>query len=123
MKIQLTVAPGEAVFTGYGAGYVKVNQDRYERSVILASGQPVAEWNAAGFESLTAAHFETLLAFKPEIVLFGAGRSLRFPPRELTRSLTEAGVGLEVMDTGAACRTYNILVAEGRKVVAAVLMP
>ena len=123
MKIQLTVAPGEALFTGYGAGYVKVNQDRYEHSVILASGQTVAEWNATSFEGLTCAHFEALLALGPEIVLVGAGRTLRFPPRALTRSLTDAGVGLEVMDTGAACRTYNILIAEGRKVVAAVLMP
>jgi uncharacterized protein len=123
MKFQLTVAPGEAVFTGYGAGYLKVNQERYEHSVILSTGRPVAEWDARSFDTLTCAHFAALLELRPEIVIFGAGKSLRFPPPELTRPLAEAGVGLEVMDTGAACRTYNILIAEGRKVVAAVLLP
>jgi uncharacterized protein len=123
MKIQLTVAPGEAVFTGYGEGYLAVNHERYEHSVILATGQPVTAWDAERFETLARAHFEALLALRPEIVVFGAGRTLRFPPHELTQPLMQARVGLEVMDTGAACRTYNILVAEGRKVVAAVLLP
>ena len=123
MKFQLTVAPGEAVFTGYGEGYVSVNHERYEHSVILAAGQPVAGWDAERFETLARTHFEALLALGPEVVIFGAGRTLRFPPHELTQPLAQAGIGLEVMDTGAACRTYNILVAEGRKVVAAVLLP
>jgi uncharacterized protein len=123
MKFQLTVAPGEAVFTGYGEGYVKVNQERYEHSVILSTGQPVAAWHPASFEALTRAHFEALLALSPEIVIFGAGKTLRFPHPDLTRPLLEARVGIEVMDTGAACRTYNILIAEGRRAVAAVLLP
>jgi uncharacterized protein len=123
MRLQLSVAPGEAVFTGYGEGYVKVNHERYEHSVLLCAGRPAAEWEAHTFESLARAHFEALLELRPEIVIFGAGRTLRFPAPELTRPLAEAGIGFEVMDTGAACRTYNILIAEGRRVVAAVLLP
>ncbi|MBI2225497.1 MAG: hypothetical protein HYU44_11240, partial [Betaproteobacteria bacterium] len=71
---------------------------------------------------LAASHFEFLLALKPEIVLLGTGAMLRFPSPALSRCLTEAHVGLEVMDTNAACRTYNILAAEGRNVAIAILL-
>ena len=121
MKLQLTRG-GDATFTGYGEGYVAVNHQRYEHHILLAPGQPVTPWAVAGFDTLTAADFQALLAHGPEIVIFGAGNTLRFPRPELARPLLEARVGLEVMDTRAACRTYNILLSEGRKVLAAILL-
>jgi uncharacterized protein len=79
-------------------------------------------WVPSGFDGLAEADFAHLLSYKPEVVLFGAGSAIRFPHPRLTRALTDARVGLEVMDTPAACRTFNILAAEGRVVVAALLL-
>ena len=122
MKFHLEKAEGQNLFTGYGDGYVAINHQRFERAVLVAPELAVQEWNAPAFDALTAAHFEALLQLKPEIVIFGTGAALRFPRPELTRALATARVGLEVMDTKAACRTYNILMAEGRQVLAAVLV-
>ena len=122
MKFHLARAEGRNVFTGYGQGYVAINDQRHEHSLIVAPDQPVETWGADSFDALTPAHFAALLALKPEIVIFGTGEHLRFPRPELTRPLAEAAVGFEAMDTKAACRTYNILTAEGRVVVAAILL-
>ena len=122
MKFQLTRAEGRNLFTGYGEGYVSINHERHERSIVVTPDAPVQEWEPDTFESITAAHLEALLALKPEIVILGTGERLRFPPPALTRVLAEARVGFEVMDTKAACRTYNIVMSEGRRVVAAMLV-
>lgn len=110
------------MFTGYGAGYVLVNQTRYERNLILLPDRIIENWGAATFEQLTAEHFELLLPLQPEMVLFGTGATLRFPHTSLTKKLIASKVGVEVMDTNAVCRTYNILTAEGRRVAAALLI-
>ena len=122
MKLQLDSPTGQNVFTGYGSGYVKVNGQRYERSLVVTPERIIEDWPASHFEHLAASHFEFLLALKPEIVLLGTGAMLRFPSPALSRCLTAARIGLEVMDTNAACRTYNILAAEGRNVAAAILL-
>lgn len=122
MKFHLQQPTGQYLFTGYGAGYVTVNGVRHETSLIVTPAQVIADWVTGGFDSLAISHFEYLLTLKPEIVLLGTGPRLRFPSAPLTRPLGAAHVGLEVMDTNAACRTYNILVAEGRGVVAALLL-
>jgi len=80
------------------------------------------EWVVGEFEALTAADFGFIADLKPEIVIFGTGTAQRFPQPELARALADSGAGVEVMDSRAACRTYNILASEGRKVVAAVLL-
>lgn len=121
MKLYLSVAAGQNLFTGYGEGYVLVNQQRYEQSLVVLPDQVITEWEAGQFEQLTGAHFEFLAELNPEIVLLGTGKSLRFPHPALTTSLARLQIGLEVMDTFAACRTYNILMGEGRRVAAAVL--
>ena len=121
MKLHLDRGPGQNVFTGYGDGYVSINNQRYEHSVLLAPGREVLKWDAS-FDELTRADFEALLEFQPEVIVFGTGEKLRFPQPHLTHGLHARSVGVEVMDTKAACRTYNILVAEGRQVVAAVLL-
>jgi len=121
MKLHLAQGEGLHLVTGYGAGYIAVNRVRYERCVVV-SPQSVTEWAVGGFETLVAADFGFIAQFKPEIVLLGTGATQRFPGPALARALAESGVGVEVMDTRAACRTYNILAAEGRKVVAALLL-
>jgi len=121
MKLHLAQAPGQNVFTGYGAGYVAVNAVRYETSLLVTS-ERVMSWDIAGFDALEASHVAQFIAFQPEIVILGTGATLRFPHRELSRLLTLAGVGFEVMDSKAACRTYNVLTAEGRRVLAAILL-
>jgi uncharacterized protein len=113
---------GVNLFTGYGAGYVVVNHVRYEAHLIVLPESIIHDWDVPGFAGLTVQHFEHLVSLKPEIVLLGTGATLRFPPPALSRCLTAARIGLEVMDTSAACRTYNILTAEGRKVLAALLV-
>ena len=92
------------------------------RSVVISSDGRQFEWQCDRFEDLTAAHFEQLAQLKTELVIFGSGERLRFPAPTLTRALIECQIGLESMDTQAACRTYNILAGEGRHVAVALLM-
>jgi uncharacterized protein len=122
MKLQLTRAEGQNLFTGYGEGYVSVNNQRHERSIIVAPDAPVQDWPPESPEALTDEDLRPVLALKPEIVILGTGESLHFPPAPVTRVLVDARVGYEIMDTKAACRTFNILMAEGRHVVAAILV-
>ena len=121
MKLHLTANQGQQLFTGYGAGYVVVNGVRYERSVVV-NPQAVSEWQPGNFDAITGEDFGFIAALGAEIVILGTGRTQRFPRPELARALAATGAGVEFMDSGAACRTYNILAAEGRKVVAAILL-
>jgi uncharacterized protein len=108
-------------FTGYGEGFVQLNGERRESSLLVLP-ERVMDWPPASFEALAEAHFALIAELRPEIVLLGTGARLRFPHPRLTASLARAGIGLEVMDVQAACRTYNILMAEERVVVAALLL-
>ena len=121
MKLHLASSDGQNRFTGYGPGYIAINGARHEKHMIVTSGR-IIDWDVADFETLSGRDFEFLLGLHPEIVILGTGDTLRFPAPALSRSLAAAGIGLEVMDTRAACRTYNILMAEGRKVVAGILV-
>src|SRR5690606_27349610 len=107
---------------GYGEGYVSINDRRFEHALVVAPEGEVIDWDAASFDELAPRHFEALLEHSPEIVILGTGSKLRFPHPRLTQPLARAAVGLEVMDSHAACRTYNILMAEGRAVVAAIFV-
>jgi uncharacterized protein len=120
MKFHLATPSGN-VITGFGPGWVRVGTQEY-RSAIVLTPDSVVEWVHSGFDRLTEADFAGLLAHTPEIVLLGTGSTLRFPHPRLTRAIAEAQVGLEVMDTPAACRTFNILAGEGRRVVAALMI-
>ncbi|HEX6002667.1 MAG TPA: Mth938-like domain-containing protein [Burkholderiales bacterium] len=121
LKFHLSQASGRNLFTGYGTGYVAINGARHA-SHLLVTPDRVLPWDIAGFDALNAAQATQLMALAPEIVILGTGTTLRFPPAEVTRTLTASGIGLEVMDSNAACRTYNVLMAEGRSVLAAILM-
>lgn len=107
--------------TAYGPGFIEINAVRFTGNLIFSPDRPASPWSPSSFEELAAGDFESLLALEPEIVLIGTGSRQRFPRPALYAALRRARIGVEVMDTPAACRTYNILTAEGRRVVAAVL--
>lgn len=120
MKLHLSRPGGVNTFTGYGDGYVLLNGQRRDASLIVLPERELA-WTASAFERLQAEDFVALAGLDVQIVLLGTGRRQRFPHPRLTVSLAKARIGLEVMDTQAACRTFNILVAEERRVAAALL--
>lgn len=123
MKLHLSQNARRNAFTAYGQGYVAVNGVRYETSLIVMPDRIAEAWNVRSIELLVQDNIEPLAALKPELVLLGTGDVLRFPDPRLLVSLTQAGIGAEVMDTRAACRTYNILAEEGRNVAAALIIP
>ena len=121
MKFHLSTSTGNVV-TGLGPGWVRIGATEYRDNLVLTSETIFLGWAALGFDGLADSDFKVLLPHKPEVVLFGAGPTIRFPHPRLTSALTDARIGFEVMDTPAACRTFNILAAEGRSVVAALLL-
>jgi len=108
--------------SGYGPGWIALGTERFTTSLIVGSRGERQTWACTRYEELASPHFAPLAGLRPELVLFGSGSRLRFPKPEWLRSLVEQGIGLETMDTAAACRTYNILAGEGRHVVAALLL-
>ena len=122
MKLHLTKAAGRNLFTGYGDGYVAINDQRYAHSVTVLPEGEVRRWDVDSLDALTPEHFSALLELGPEIVILGTGDAFRFPRPEIVKPLAASRVGFEVMDTKAACRTYNILMAEGRQVLAAIVV-
>ena len=122
MKIERERAEGQNLFTGYGEGYVQVNGARHTTSLLVSAKRIVTDWPAASVEALEGDHLAAIVEFKPEIVLLGTGRAFRFAEPQRLVLLHRAGIGVEVMDTPAACRTYNILLAEGRNVLAALIL-
>ena len=121
MKIAQDAGASGNRFTGYGEGYVEVNRDRHTSSVIV-SGESVMPWSARSPGDLSREDVRPLADMAPEVVLIGTGASLVFPDPAALADLHAARIGVEVMDTRAACRTYNILMAEGRKVAAALIV-
>jgi uncharacterized protein len=122
LKLHLNSPDGRYQFTGYGEDHVLVNGKRFDFGLLVGPDLLDREsLLSVSFEALEEKHFAQLATLDAEIVLLGTGPRLRFPHPSLTRPLVESGIGFEVMDTGAACRTYNLLAAEGRKVLAAIL--
>ena len=121
MKFHVTSHAGHNAFSAYGEGFVRVGEQRYERNLIVTP-ERVLSWEAASFEALSEADFTPLLDLGVDILLLGTGARQRFPHPRLTRVLGDARIGFEVMNTPAACRTFNILAAEGRKAAAAILV-
>lgn len=119
MKMHLHQS-SQNLFTSYGDDFVAINQRPYQHP-LLVTATSLQEWDVAGFDALTAEHFTALLQYQPEVVLLGTGQRQRFPHPRLWAALAEARIGFEVMTTPAACRTFNILSGEDRKVLAAIL--
>jgi uncharacterized protein len=121
MKLNREIITDLLLIASYDASSFTINGQRYTSSLILT---PVAvqAWPITGFAALTAQSLAAVCALKPALVLIGTGSRQHFPPPSILRPLIEARIGFEVMDTGSACRTYNLLAGEGRKVAAALLL-
>jgi len=121
MKLQADRLEGQNAIARHSTEGVIVNGVEYRTSVLVPWRGEVVAWAARDPLQLDAADFEAVAALAPEVVVFGSGARIRFPRPAWLRPLIERRIGLETMDTAAACRTYNVLLAEGRSVVAALL--
>jgi uncharacterized protein len=121
LKLHADTPTTQNAVTAYGTGFVEINRVRHTTNLIVTPDL-VEPWPVTSFESLDATTFERLRELRSEVVLLGTGTRQRFPNPRLTCALTDARIGLEVMDTQAACRTYNILVGESRRVAAALFV-
>ncbi|MFM7705743.1 MAG: Mth938-like domain-containing protein [Rubrivivax sp.] len=122
MKFQPDRSEGVNLVTRQEGGRLWVGASAWARSILVPWQGEVQGWGAASPADLAPAHFEQILALRPELVVFGSGARMRFVPPALYRCLIEARVGVETMDTAAACRTFNVLAGEGRCVVGALLV-
>jgi len=105
----------------YGPEGVVVNGQLQTMPLILCAVQGPKTWSANSYEDLTQANFDELLAFQPELVIFGSGNRIKFPAPRLLQGLIHKGIGVDTMDNGAACRTFNVLAGEGRRILMALL--
>ena len=120
MKLQPDKSDVQTI-SGYGPGWLGVNGEKITYSVIISSKGERIEWSSGRFEELGPEHFAQLAQLETEVVIFGSGSRIRFPQAAWLKPLMARRIGIETMDTAAACRTYNVLLAEGRAVVAALL--
>jgi len=121
MKFHLQT-PAANVVHALGADWVRIGEDEYRQNLIVTPDAIATGWAPDGFAALTEGDFAGLLQHRPELVLLGTGATQRFPHPRLLSALSDARVGVEMMDTRAACRTFNILIAEDRRVVAALIV-
>ena len=121
MKLQADRMEGQNAISRHGPDGIIVNGIEFRESAVVPWRGVVSAWGVDDFDALSADHFATLAALSPELVIFGSGSRLRFPKPVLLQPLMACRIGFETMDTAAACRTYNVLLAEGRAVVAALL--
>ena len=121
MKLHLDQANGEYRISGYGENAIVVNDETHNGAIIVRVDEAPEPWVVTDNQTLDANAIEQLLTLRPEVLLIGTGARQQFPPVETLAALYSASVGFEVMDTRAACRTFNILAGEGRTVVAALL--
>jgi uncharacterized protein len=123
VKLHQNPRPTTHLVTGFGDGYLQIGDRQVTRTVVLGPGVLLEDWGDSSIERIAAEDFAQLTRLQAQIVLLGTGPTQQFPHPSLLRPLIDAGVGVEVMDTLAAARTYNILVAEGRSVAAVLILP
>ena len=121
MKLHLTTAENNNLITACGEGYVEINKQRYTQNLIILPQTLILDWQVTSFAELTNEHFRQIVELKPEVVLLGTGAAHLFLHPKHYQQLTDNGIALECMNTAAACRTYNILMSEGRTVAAALI--
>jgi len=123
MKIELdSISNSRNKIDSYSAGQVTITNKVYQSSLLVSPEVIVPDWPPKLFSDLAISHIEQIMTLAPEIVILGTGKSLTFPSELLLQPITGRSIGIEIMDTGAACRSYNFLLGEGRHVVAALLM-
>ncbi len=126
VKLHLDPTIGANAVSGYGQSYIAINGNNIGNAVIVMPEKVIDPWvtavSPATVQTLCLADFADLLALRPELVVFGSGALFRFPERAIMAAFSKARIGFEVMDTPAACRTYNVLMSEGRRIAAALLV-
>ncbi len=122
MQLHLDRVHGINFISAVGPGEVRIGDRIFQDSIIVSAHEIVPDWTVTTIDEIDERSIAPILAMEPEIILLGTGDSVRFPDRRLMAGILARRIGLEVMDTAAACRTFNILVGEDRQVVAALLM-
>ena len=122
MKFTLESSSRVNLVRAYSRAELRIGEEHVRSSCIVSAERLITDWPPARLEALAPEHLERIVELKPEVVLLGTGERQRFPPAEIRAAFAARGVGLEVMDLGAACRTYNILVQEERHAVAALFL-
>jgi len=122
MKFTLEGTSRANLVRGYSPQEIRIGEQRLTASCIVTADTLIADWEPRSFAELQPAHLERILALQPELVLLGTGQTQRFPSAAVRAGLATRGVGLEIMDLGAACRTFNILVQEERRVAAGLFL-
>lgn len=122
MKLTQEPSPGEYRIRRYEQGRLTVNEEEVTTSVVVSVDRLISDWSPQSVDEIALTDLDTILELEPEVVLLGTGAQQRFPERTLLRTFLTKGIGIEVMDTGAASRTFNVLAAEDRRVVAALLL-
>jgi uncharacterized protein len=122
MKFSQIEDAGTNLIESYDASHIRINGRVYVAGLAVSAEQVAVDWGPSDGRDLRAEHINALLAWRPQVVIIGTGKQQRFPEPALYCALLERGIGVEIMDTGAACRTYNILVSEGRRVVAGLML-
>jgi len=121
--MEFSLDKGEATYYihSYRDGIITVNNQTYDFPIVVMPRELLVPWGPDSFETLSAEHFELILEFSPQVVLVGTGKILRYPHPATFTALMTQNIGFEVMNTAAACRTYAVLMAEGRRVACALL--
>ncbi|WP_119154359.1 Mth938-like domain-containing protein [Caldimonas tepidiphila] len=122
MKLQPDRISSANVISGYTPQHIAINGQPWTQSMLVPWAGEVGSWDVTRFDEMSAGHLASVAQLAPELVIIGTGARQRFLRPDVLRPLIEARIGFEIMDTAAACRTYNILVSEGRSVVAALLL-
>ena len=122
MKFSLDDSAASYVIHAYEKGKIRVNNEVCTQSIIITPEQLINPWAPSHIDTLQIKDLELITEFAPEVVLLGTGEKLCFPAAELHYEIQRQGIGLEIMDTASACRTFNVLASEGRRVVAALIM-
>lgn len=122
MKLNLESQTAVQLVRAYSPGQLRIGEYLWRESIIIASASPPRSWRPRSMLELQAADLAPLLELRPEVLLFGSGPRQQFPERALLADLYASRIGFEIMDTGAACRTYNVLLGEGRAVAAALMV-
>lgn len=122
MKLHLTTAENHNLITGYGEDFVEINKKRYAQNLIILADQLILDWNVTSFDALSGTDFNRIAALKLEVLLLGTGTKHQFLHPKIAQDLTVNNIPVECMTTAAACRTYNILMSEGRNVAAALII-
>ena len=122
MRFTLEAGTAANLIRGYAAGEIRIGERTVHTSCIVTASELVTQWGPEAFADFSTAHLETLIALAPELVILGTGMTQQFAPLPIRQALAARGIGLEAMQLGAACRTFNVLVQEERRVAAALFL-